>query len=1261
MGVIGLTRGDGRMVAVVPATPSIIGKDFSDRDYFQGARRTTTTYVSPAFQTAATGKPIAVGVSAPVRWEGKVVGVLVTAYELRELHGLVRAAAQTQHVRLSVIDQAGTLLASPGRRGRKLVDYRGHPGVRLALQGRSGALENDETLTAYAPVDSLGWAVVAEVDTDVALSGVKRVQQGVITVALPLAGLIVGGVLFLLMTLRREARTERLLRGSEERAQRIIETSPDAFVAIDEASIVRAWNPAAHSLFGWRAEEAIGRPLTEIILPAEHAAAHASGMSRYLRTAETRVLGERVEVNARHKDGRFIPLELAASVIRDGERCTFNAFLRDSSERVLAARYADAHLAVSRVLAEAESLDSAMPDILAGLGRSLGWRFGGFWRLDADAGQLWCAATWQEEGPDVSAFEVASRKLRLKCGEGLPGLAWSSGDVTWIESVSEHASFVRTDAAIQAGITSGVAVPIEGPGGVYAVLELYRAEKTPDDDGFKRLIASCSTQIGLFLERTGAEERLRASEERLRGILDNTPAAVSLKDRHGQVVLINRAFDQLSVAPPDGWSSEEHEILMGAVPVESEDQITVDGEPRTFLTVTFPISDGGGDAAGICRIATDITERKRAEVELEEAHGAALEASRLKSEFVANMSHELRTPLNGVIGMSALLLRTELTPEQREYAEVARRAGESLLAVISDILDFSKIEAGKLDLDEVEFDVREVVEDACGMLAEAAFSKGLELLSWVEPDVAPNVHGDDARLRQILVNLVSNAVKFTGHGEVVLRVSADGDDHVRFTVTDTGIGIAPEQQERLWDAFSQADSSTTRTYGGTGLGLTICRQLTSLMGGEIGLESEPGVGTSFWVRLPLPAATSCAREAARSFAGFRALVVDDNATNRLILEEGLTSWGFAVDCAADGVEALAALQAGEAAGLVHDVVLLDFNMPEMDGLELARRIRTDPDLSAMPLIMLTSSGAERRDAREIGIDGYLVKPVPLGRLEALLRETLAAAPTVDAGPMRSVTPQLSPGKDAPLVLVAEDNAVNQFVAEAMLGKLGVRVEIAPDGIEAVARASSGEYAAIFMDCQMPRLDGYEATGQIRRAESGTERVPIIAMTAHSLKGDRERCLQAGMDDYLSKPLRADELEAIVARWVHDIAGPEAAPEFVAIGESVPAVDSESVKRLRETLSPHVAAKLLDLFERQVPALISDLEQLADGDDTERLWQAAHKLKGSCQTIGARRLGDLAAAIEADGRDGSADGAPDRVRELLAAYPAASRHLREVLG
>ncbi|MGA2711960.1 MAG: response regulator [Bryobacteraceae bacterium] len=756
------------------------------------------------------------------------------------------------------------------------------------------------------------------------------------------------------------------------------------------------------------------------------------------------------------------------------------------------------------------------------------------------------------------------------------------------------------------------------------------------------------------LEETARELKTRnveliAAGQRYQMVIESAPNGILVVDQAGVITLANAHAEKMF-----GFQREE---LIGH-PVEKllpasmrlshpskrgsffgDPQARAMGAGRDLSAVRkdgseFPVEIGlnpiqtDGDISVLCSIV-DITERRRAESRI-------LEATRLKSEFLANMSHEIRTPMNVLVGMSGLLLETDLTPDQRDQAETIRKGAESLLVVINDSLDFSKMEAGKLEIDRADFAVDTVVEDVSSFLSQQSGRKGLELTCFVAPDVPSYLYGDGGRVRQVLTNLVANAVKFTEQGEVNVRVLMAGQSEnvttLRFEVQDTGIGILAEVQRRLFQAFTQADGSTTRRYGGTGLGLAICKRLVEMMGGSIGIDSDFGKGSTFWFQIPFerPREVRAAdTEFAPNFAGVRVLVVDDNETNRAILKQQLESWDMKPELAANALQAVTIIRESAISGCPLGLVVLDYGMPGMNGIDVARIVRADSNIASTPLMMLTSY-SERREAeaaRDVGISIYLTKPARRHQLHraiaAILKQSSEAAGN-------SLPARAAALRKGPKLLLVEDNVDNQKLTTRLLRKYGYDCDVAANGNQALAIISKCDYPLVLMDCQMPEMDGFQATAAIREREGKSRRTPIVAMTAHALPGDRERCLRAGMDDYIPKPVNEGLLLRTIERWVPILDEPVSAP-----ASQTPT----SIKKIEPSAMPTDGGDRIRIsakagLEDLIPGYLSNCRKniLVLGDavakaDLDTARSIGHGMKGCGRGYGFEAISEIGRNIE----------------------------------
>lgn len=819
---------------------------------------------------------------------------------------------------------------------------------------------------------------------------------------------------------------------------------------------------------------------------------------------------------------------------------------------------------------------------------------------------------------------------------------------------------------------------IDGFNEMLAEIQKRDAELTVYQDHLEEQVAARTAELSQTNQILEARERtIRETEQQWKTILQSIQTGIMIVDAETHTI---RYVNELA-AKMVGSSTEEllksvcHHFVcpaeVGKCPISDLGQ-TIDKSERVLLTVTgeripiiksvVPMMMGGRKV--LLENFVDIREQKLIEENQRKAKEAAEAASLAKSQFLANMSHEIRTPMNGVLGMTDLLLGTRLNDKQRHFAEAIRISGQTLLSVINDVLDYSKIEAGKTELAYTDFSLREVVEEVTEMLAEQAYTKGLEMACFIRSDVPNALSGDPDRLRQILINLVGNAIKFTDQGEVTITVSqvecTDDTETLRFEVADTGIGIPRAAQPTIFDSFSQADNSMKRKHGGTGLGLAIAKQLCQMMGGEIGVESEVNKGSLFWFTARFGNESQKGRvsdPSHNSLRGLKVLVVDDNTTNRTILEHYLVNWGMEGDSAESAVKALQLLRDAAQQGRPYDLAILDMMMPEMTGIELAHAIRSDSSISNIQLVMLTSAGMwnSADEARQVGIAAYLTKPVRQSRLF----NALAAVMSGEPAPTRDkVTPQLPKEEEhfSVDVLLVEDNVINQEVARAMLEGLGCRIDLASNGLEAIRAVSNKRYDIVFMDCQMPKMDGYEATRTIRTSENGGGyHLPVIALTAHAMEGDQEACLAAGMDGYLTKPFAESQLIAVLKQWVdpkkvgkgNKPASEPAHAKSSSIvdtcsdGESKDKEDHErsfvdssaleKIAALQRDGHPSILHKVITMYFQSSADLLEKIREAIASGDGPTVNRAAHTLKSSSANLGAFGLADLCKKMELLGK------------------------------
>jgi PAS domain S-box-containing protein len=1051
-------------------------------------------------------------------------------------------------------------------------------------------------------------------------------------------------------------RAEDTLRRGEKRFRDVFDAAAVGMAVVAPDGRWIEVNPSFCGTVGYGPDELLAMDSASITHPEDR---ELEG-SEWGRLLGMKVDCYRLEKRYVHKSGRSVYTSLSVSMVRDssGRPLHLVAMIEDITERKRAESRLAAQHAAAAVLATSVSLEQAMPRLLRAVGEAMGLEAGQFWRPDPSGETLRASWGWCTSSELERSFGVSASGLAFARGRGLPGRVWADGRPRVIEDVARDPDFVRTEAARTAGLRGAMGLPVIGAGGEWGVVTFLGREVVRDDQSLRSFLATLGRQIGLFADRLILEEASHVGDRRLRAVFDQTVQFIGLLDPRGTLLEANRSaleFAGVSRGDVDGrpfwdgpwWThppgirprvrAAVAEVAKGSSVRFEVESTGHDGRTITMDFSLTPVVDEVGRVVLLLATGYDITDRRRAAEAQREAREAAEAASRLKGQFLANVSHEIRTPMNAILGMTELTLDTDLSDDQREYLEIVKSATDSLLSIVDDLLDFSKLEAGKLELDPVEFRLRDSLGDTLDMLALRAHLKGLELSCRIAPEVPDRLIGDPARLRQIIANLVGNAIKFTPSGDVVVGVDLvtpgpeSGGIELHFRVADTGIGIPSSQQERIFAPFTQADGSTTRLYGGTGLGLGICSQLVAMMGGAICLESEVGRGSTFHFTARFLAAGSDADDdrpepgVLDDLRGLNILVVDDNAINRRIVAEMLAQWGARPTLADGPAAALEALERCREAGTSFALVLLDVQMPGMEGFTLAERVKADPGHGGAIILMLSSTDRQGGVSRcePLGISGYLHKPIRQADLQAAILKALGSS-TSASGRAHTRAADAPPTPRPLRILLAEDHPFNQKVAVLMMARNGHVVTTAVNGRETLAALRREAFDLVLMDVQMPEMDGFQATAAIRASEAGTGRhIPIIALTAHARPEDRERCRAAGMDGYVSKPIKeAALLEAIAEQIFGTPRRPggasTAAVEFAMdVDAALARVDGD-----REFLGG-----MARMFLDDGPVLVDRIRRAIGPGDWPEIRQPAHTLKNWLGNFAAASAFEAARRLE----------------------------------
>ncbi len=1281
--------------------------------------------------------------AAAVHSEGERQGMILGYVALSTFRNILDQTAatiyrkqdQSSTLEWQLLNQDGLLIIDSmlKEEGKVNLHEEGLPSAQSLTTKKSGYVEelhirrNVPVISGYARTQKISglpevqWGVLVRKDRDQILSTISTIETYLTVIGIGIVFPLIGLLVFITRRLQiANDITTTAMEGitrSELQSRLIVEHALDAHIMIDSLGMITNWNEQAQQIFGWPREEILGESLTSTIMPV---GIREQFSEDGLKPFDSSILDTRIETIGRRRNGQEFPIELAVSVIKTTNATQFSAFARDLSDRqeaekqlqllhqhnelilqsagegiygldangmttfvnqaaltmlgyasqelIGASMHATVHHSkadgspipieespislsiksgvthrineevfwrkdgssfpveyistpirntdgdtigsvitfrniterkindqrvateheIAQILLNKSSLDEAGLPLIQTLCTNLHWQVGVFWKPSQQASELECAETFETSPGTHPTFIEATRKTTFPLNSGLPGQVWSDGKPSLIPDVAVDDNFPRAPFAKNENLHTGLACPVMVDGEIHAVMEFFCEESFIQDANLLTMMENIGHHIGQFAERKKAESKLANNAETL--------------------------------------EQQNHELQV--------------------------------------------------------ARDEALAAAKAKAEFLATMSHEIRTPLNGVIGMTDLLLETPLTEDQQDLADTVKHSGKLLLDLVNDILDFSKNEAGMLELEFIAFDLRTSIEEVIELFSGKASAKGLELTSLIYATTPYMLKGDPGRIRQILINLVANAIKFTKNGEINVQVWVEKEEEeqivIRFSVTDTGIGLPEGAQDQLFESFTQADSSTTRKYGGTGLGLAICKQIVTLMKGSIGINSSEGEGSEFWFTVPFQRDHNIVYQppARSNLQGIHLCLVESNDTVRFLVYHYAQIWGMRCTLAANASEALPLLQHAASNKTPCHVIIADQQLSDMSGTDFARLVKNEPLLTSCRLIMLSSLAmrGEARLARDAGCSAYLTKPVSQEHLYQCLTKVMgSSSQTVHEDHEESPdfitrhTLEEEQTQTRGHILIAEDNLVNQKVAAKMLKKLGYRVDVAMNGREATEAVNRMTYDAILMDCQMPEMDGYEATRKIREAEEGkremgegdssqgirlTSHVPIIALTANSMPGDRERCMAAGMDDFMSKPIQLDLLENTLRQWAPDtsIAYQDTHESQAEPQESIQAnvvdmdelgpLDFDILKELQELGGEEDSdflASIIDQFVQDIPRHLENISQAIEQQNADALMKAAHGFKGSCRNIGATPLADACMAMEQLGREGTTDG------------------------